>query len=259
MVRSLSEEPTARRAISVVMPAYNEGLEIADVLGRLAQTLGELRQRYDVELIVVDDGSTDKTREGLDAFASSHPRTRIYTHSENRGLVEAIKTGTRAALGQAVVVLDADLSYAPEIIEPLVQTLFARGASAVIASPYMRGGRVGNVPFDRLVASRGANWLLSLCVGGRIKTFTGMVRAYERGVILEVMGRRTAGEFNAWVVAELLRDGRRIEEIPAALIWPAFRSEAPSRLTARKLWSRALMVLETMRTMLSAKRPASVK
>ena len=161
-----------RTAFSVVIPAYNEGSSISNVLSRVTETLAHLEDRFETELIVVNDGSSDATGTELESFASARPGSlRIVTHERNRGLEAAIVTGARAATHGVLVLLDADLSYAPGIIEPLVTRLVESGAAAVLASPYMAGGHVANVPFVRLWASRGANALLSLCVGGRIKTF----------------------------------------------------------------------------------------
>lgn len=243
-----------RHVISVVMPAYNEGLGLGSVLERLQHALSLLEATYRTELIVVDDGSHDETAAALAAFVVRFPQTRALTHSINRGLVAALRTGIEAASGDAVVVLDADLSYAPEIVEPLVRTLFERRADVVIASPYMRGGRVGNVPSDRLVASRGANLLLSALVGGRIKTFTGMVRAYDAATIKALVRRRIAGEFNAGVLAEIMRTGGTIVEIPAALVWPPSRTEAPARISLGTLWRRVGLVIVTARVLVSSAR-----
>lgn len=245
-----------RHRISVVMPAYNEGLALESVLARLQATLSELEARYRTELIVVDDGSRDDTAAAIAAFVGRFPLTRALRHDTNRGLVAALKTGIRAARGDAIVVLDADLSYAPDIVEPLVRALFERGADVVIASPYMPGGRVGNVPFDRLLFSRGANWLLSALTGGCIKTFTGMVRAYDTATIRSLIDRDIAGEFNAGILAEILGAKGTVVEIPAALIWPTSRTEAPSRMTVSSLWRRFRLVVATARALHSAVRAA---
>ena len=241
-------------SISVVVPAYNEGSELASVLRQLHTALAELAPRYDVELVIVDDGSRDETPAVIAAFAAAHPEGTITrTHPLNRGLTEALKTGARAARGATVVMLDADLSYSPDIVEPLARTLRERGAAAVLASPYMRGGRVANVPLDRLIASRGANLLLSASVGFTLHTLTGMVRAYETQTLLGLIERPVRGEFNAWIVAELLRSGRRVVEIPAALVWPRARTEAAPRLTRAKLWDRTKLVVATLGVLVSAR------
>jgi len=241
--------------VSVVVPAFNEGSALGHALEELENGLDSLRARYAVELLVVDDGSTDETPQTLARFiAGRADGVRIIVHEVNRGLTEAMKTGARAATGRITVFMDADLSYAPPIVERLVTVLEERRAAVVVASPYMRGGRVANVPLDRLVASRGANFLLAVCVGFRLHTFTGMVRAYDTAALREVIGRPVRGEFNAWVVAELLRAGKRVVEIPATLEWPPARTQAPSRISAAKLRARARLVVQTMGVLLAARR-----
>lgn len=245
----------ARRAVSIIVPAFNEGLELDVALERVRAFADALSpERYFCELVLVDDGSVDETASVIAAFVSRYPQTRVVTHEANRGLSEALVSGIRAATGEAIAILDADLSYAPGIIEPLLETLFGRGASVVVASPYMAGGRVGNVPWDRLVASRGANYLLSALVGGRIKTFTGMVRAYDGPMIRAIVTQKIRGEFNAGILAEILRRNGSIVEIPAELIWPTSRRASPSRLTLAKLWARVRLVLSTAQVLLGSLR-----
>lgn len=238
---------SGRRGVSVVVPAFNEGLSIEAVLERVLATTAELGARYDVETIVVDDGSSDETAEILARLAERSPGAfRIATHERNRGLEAAITTGVRSARAPVVVLLDADLSYAPDIVEPLVRKLEESGAGAALASPYMPGGRVANVPKMRLVASRVANWLLAFCVGRTLHTFTGMVRAYDREALLPILAAPAAGEFNTWIVAELLAAGCPVVEIPAALVWPRERYESASRLTLAALRKRSRQVLTSI-------------
>ncbi len=245
----------SRLRVCVVVPAFNEGPALAAVLTEVEVALEALRARYEIELHIVDDGSIDETPEVIGTFARAHPENvRVTTHPVNRGLTEALKTGARAVRDGAVVFLDADLSYAPDIVGRLLEALQTRNAAAVLASPYMRGGRVGNVPVDRLLASRVANFLLAACVGFRLHTFTGMVRAYDAATLRTILSRPERGEFNAWVVAELLRERKRVVEIPAALVWPRARFEAPSRMTRAKLWARTRLVITTIGVLLAAGR-----
>jgi glycosyltransferase involved in cell wall biosynthesis len=229
------------------MPAFNEGPSIAAVLDRTITSLAALGEEYGIELIVVNDGSADETAEVLQAYDAAHPGAiRVCTHERNLGLEQAIVTGCRAATTETVVLLDADLSYSPEIVAPLVSRLHSSGAAAVLASPYMRGGRFANVPATRLVASIVANYLLSLCVGGTLKTFTGMVRAYDNRVLLPILEGKPKGEFNTWIVSELLATGHKVVEIPAALVWPPERAEAASRLTLGALNRRSRQVVASI-------------
>lgn len=237
------------------MPVYNEVATLADALGRVLLVLEALPQaRYRYELIVVDDGSSDSTGGVASAIAARSYATRVVTHERNLGLAAALVTGVGAARGEAVVVLDADLSYAPEIVPLLLGALFDRRAAVVLASPYMRGGSTANVPWDRLLASRAANALLSVLVGGRIKTFTGMVRAYDARFLRSVVAEPIAGEFNAGVLATILRRGGKIVELPAALHWPPHRANAPSRMSPAALLRRIRLVVASAAELFAASR-----
>jgi glycosyltransferase involved in cell wall biosynthesis len=237
-------------SISIVVPAYNERAGIAAVLDRLVTCAAGIRDDRLVEVVVVDDGSSDGTADAVVRFSNENPGAIVSVAlPANVGLVDAMIAGARAARYRTVVFLDADLSYAPDIVLPLVEARARTGAAIAVASPYMKGGRVENVPPVRLAASRGANWLLSRVVGSRLHTFTGMVRAYDRADFLALAERTPVGEFNAWTIATTLADGFDVVEIPAALVWPVERTSAPSRLTLGKLWQRSILVLETMRVL----------
>jgi len=244
-----------RTAFSVLVPAYNEGALLARSLETISITLERLRERYDCELIVVDDGSSDETATILATAAAADPiGMRVLTHERNRGLTAALQTACEAARNNVVVVLDADLSYNPDIVEPLVKTLLRRGAAAVLASPYMSGGAVRNVPLGRLLASRAANCILSLCAAANLHTFTGMVRAYDASVFRELLGGQPSGEFNAWATSEMLSRGLRVEEIPAALVWPVERATGPGRLSMSQLLHRVGLVFASGRALWKARR-----
>ena len=239
--------------VSIVVPCYNEEDAIAGVIERILAYLKTFGSRVSSEIIAVDDGSSDATANVLHDVSTKYPGTvRLVRHERNGGLTKAMRTGAEHARKDTVVFLDADLSYVPEIVGELLAAKRRSGASLAIASPYMQGGRVGNVPFVRLAASRGANFLLSLSIGRKVRTFTGMVRAYDTALFQALAGKVNRGEFNSAMVAAVLASNHGLVEIPAALVWPAQRAAAPSRISPTKLLQRARLVLETWRILRSA-------
>jgi glycosyltransferase involved in cell wall biosynthesis len=234
------------RSVSVIVAAYNEGPNLIVALDRIITVLSAAENPLDFELLVVDDGSSDETPRALREYSAGKPGfVRVITHDVNQGLVAAMRTGCEAASKPTIVYLDADLSYEPSMVEKLLAAKAASGASAAIASPYMEGGQVAHVPFDRLLASRVANWILSRCSGGKLSTFTGMVRAYDTAVLQQLFTEQPVGEFNSWAIAALILADRPIVEVPAKLEWPPERYEAASRLTFASLSRRAQLVVET--------------
>ncbi|MGZ5256070.1 MAG: glycosyltransferase family 2 protein, partial [Vulcanimicrobiaceae bacterium] len=162
---------------TVVIPAFNEGPGLAENLEVLLQFLASCGGPY--EVLVVDDGSTDETYEVAQRLAASHENLRVLRHVTNLGLGAAIRTGFAFAHGSVVITYDSDMSYHPEIIPGLIIELENSNADLVLASPYMRGGAVANVPWLRRVLSREANRFLSFATNGRYATITCMVRAYR--------------------------------------------------------------------------------
>lgn len=215
---------------SILVPAYNEGPELSANLGTLARYLSETEAVWAYEIIVIDDGSVDGTYEEALASSSIYPAIRLVRHNENRGLGCAIRTGFAFAKGAVAVVFDSDLSYAPEIIPRLLLQMSQSADDLVLASPYMRGGKVTNVPLIRRLLSREANRFLSFATNGRYATLTCMVRAYRLDFFKTVSSIEQRMEINPELLFNALRNGARVSEIPARLSWSANRTKCRARV-----------------------------
>jgi glycosyltransferase involved in cell wall biosynthesis len=214
------EGKLARQAATLLVPAYNEAGVIADSLAALTQHLSEALARYEWELLVVDDGSTDDTARSVDAFAAESPLpVRLLRHDVNRGLGAALRTAFRASRGRVVVTVDADLSYSVDHIERLVSAWESDRAAVVVASPYAPGGRTVAVPSSLEIRSRLANQYLKLVTRSPIHTFTGFVRAYDGDFARSVVLTADGPTVNVEVLRVALAAGARVTEIPATLDW----------------------------------------
>ena len=210
---------TERPMVSVVIPAYNEGIQIERTLRSVMRYLTTIEDRYRWEIVAIDDGSTDDTLAISQSVASGDPHVRVAPHPANFNLGQALRYGFSIARGDYIVTLDADLSYSPSHIGRLLDTISTSEAKIVIASPYMTGGEVSGVPRMRLAASRQANRMLSLAAKGQLTTVTGMVRAYDAVFLRRLDLKAMDVEINAEIIykAQLMR--ARIAEIPAHLEW----------------------------------------
>jgi glycosyltransferase involved in cell wall biosynthesis len=196
---------------------YNEGEAVTQNVRRFAAVLDKLDVNW--ELIPVNDGSTDDTREPLEKIKAEDGRIRFAGYVRNRGRGYALRTGINASTGKYVVTTEADMSYGEEIIGRLYHELKKGHADIVIASPYMPGGRLENVPFARAVLSRGANWLLKRAVAPPISTVSGMTRGYRGDAIRAIPLEEDGKEIHLEIVSKGSVLGCRFDEIPATLAW----------------------------------------
>ncbi len=126
------------KKLSVVIPAYNERHTVADLLQRVAEA--PLPAGLDLEMVVVDDGSSDGTRELLrELETKADPPFRLIEHPENRGKGAALRTGFEQAAGDVVLVQDADLEYNPRDYPVLLQPILEDEADVVYGSRFLGG------------------------------------------------------------------------------------------------------------------------
>lgn len=202
--------------LSVIIPMYNESENIESTLVRVKGALESFNGNY--EIIAVNDGSLDKTLEILNSLAEKNETISVVSYSPNRGRGAALRAGFKESKGEIVVSIDADLSYDPRYILDLVKTLYVEPSiDFVLASPYMPGGGVKDVPFFRLWISRMGNKVLRLAMPNRIYTSTGIFRAYRRKVLDSLELESDGKEIHLEILSKALAIGYRVKEIPAIL------------------------------------------
>jgi glycosyltransferase involved in cell wall biosynthesis len=134
--------------LSVVMPAFNERATVGIVIRRILTEIS-----LDLELIVVNDGSTDGTAEILDAMAAEDPRIKV-VHKANGGKTSALIRGFELSRGQIVIIQDADLEYDPAEIIHVVQPILQNHADVVYGSRFMVRKAARVLYFYHYVANR---------------------------------------------------------------------------------------------------------
>lgn len=214
---------SARRidSFTVVMPSYNEA---ATLRANLETIRSYLDARTHVQpaswtLLLVDDASHDETAEIAAGLSREDERIRVIRRSSNGGADAAIRSGIEAAEGDAVVVLDADLSYSAPIVGALLDALASDDADVVVASAFAPGGSVRNVPRRREFLSRWANRFLAYAVHERVHTLTCVVRAYRSDAARTLLSYRPNGDAAHELLLDALHLGMRVREIPAELEW----------------------------------------
>jgi dolichol-phosphate mannosyltransferase len=202
--------------LSIVIPMFNEAENVEATLGQVGKALVSFQGSY--EIISVNDGSLDNTLEILERVAAQNERVRVVSYLKNFGRGMALRTGFKESKGEIVVSIDADLSYEPHYIVDFIKTLRTeQDIDFVLASPYMPGGGVKNVPFLRLWVSKLGNKILRLAMPNRIYTSTGIFRAYRRKVLDSLELESDGKEIHLEILSKAIALGFRFKEIPVVL------------------------------------------
>ena len=147
--------------VSLVLPTYNEGKNIAAVIEQLMPVLDSV-ENLEYEVIVVDDDSPDRTWEIALGLTEKYPQLRVVRRQGERGLSTAVIRGWQIARGKILAVMDADLQHPPEVAAKLCREML-RGADMGIASRHVEGGGVSDWALGRRIISRGAQ-LIGFCL-----------------------------------------------------------------------------------------------
>jgi glycosyltransferase involved in cell wall biosynthesis len=225
----------AKTFISVVTPCYNEEAILELNILKIVSYLESISHIYKWEILIVNDGSKDKTAEIADRLEQGNHNIRVIHHPVNFNLGIALQTGFRNSKGDVIVVLDIDLSYAIENIEKLTDKLLKESADIVLASPYMKGGKVTAVPFFRKVMSKWVNRFMRMAAQDKYHTFTGMVRAYRRSFITSLNLKTRDYEVNPEIMYKAMILRARIIEIPAHLDWTEQNKFAGKRSSSMRV------------------------
>jgi dolichol-phosphate mannosyltransferase len=216
--------------LSIVIPMFNEAENTVATLKGVEEALASFQGTY--EIVAVNDGSTDNTLEELKGVAEENGKVKVVSYSKNFGRGRALREGFKKSKGEIVISIDADLSYDPHYILDFVKALQAeQDIDLVLASPYMPGGGVQDVPFLRLWISKVGNKILRFAMPNRIYTSTGIFRAYRRRVIDSFELESDGKEIHLEILSKALALGYRAREIPAILTG---RKKGKSKFKFRK-------------------------
>jgi glycosyltransferase involved in cell wall biosynthesis len=183
--------------ISIVLPAYNEELNIRPLFERLQPILAQLSDRFRFEFVVTDNHSTDRTFAVLQEVAAGDPRVRVFRFSRNFGFQRSILTGYMQCRGDAAIQLDVDLQDPPELISVFLDKWQA-GADVVYGIRMERSeGRV--ITFARSLFYR----LIDLLSEDKLPVDAGDFRLISRRVIDIVCAYRDANPYLRGTIATL--------------------------------------------------------
>jgi undecaprenyl-phosphate 4-deoxy-4-formamido-L-arabinose transferase len=207
--------------VSVVIPIYNEEENIPSLHRRLTETMGKLGMSY--EIIIIDDGSSDRSVELINGFACKDPHVRLIEFNRNYGQHAAVFAGFEHSKGEIVVTLDADLQNPPEEIPKLIHKV-EEGYDIVGG---LRGMRRDSAL--RKIPSWLVNRFIARATGVRLKDYGCMLRAYRRVVVDQIV---RCNEISSFIPTLANSFARSVTEIEVA---HAERRRGKSKYNLRRL------------------------
>ena len=194
--------------LSVIIPVYNEKQTVQDIIARVKKAPADLK-----EIIVVDDGSTDGTREILENTYKGDPLVRVVLHPQNRGKGAALRTGFAQAQGDLVIVQDADLEYDPEEYPILIAPIEAGKADVVFGSRFMGAGAHRVVFFWHMVGNRFLTLLSNILTNINLTDMETCYKMFRREVLQQLTLEEDRFGFEPEITAKVARLGCRIYEV----------------------------------------------
>lgn len=201
---------TGQVTLSVVIPALNEEDGIANIVERVLAVRPHLREVgvSDLEILVVDDGSTDRTA----AVAGGYEGVRVVRHPRNRGYGAAIKTGFAEARGELLAFLDADGTYPPECFPDLCLIILGGGADVVVGS--RRSGGESEMPVVRQVGNFIWSNLVSVIGNHRVADPASGMRIVRRPVLDRLYPLPDGLNFTPVMSTRAVHEGLKVVEVP---------------------------------------------
>jgi glycosyltransferase involved in cell wall biosynthesis len=190
----------------VIVPVYNERVTVAEVIRRIRA----VDVPVDVEVVVVDDGSSDGTDKVLSALGDS--TVRILTHEVNQGKGAAIRSGLGAARGDLVLVQDADLEYDPEDWPSLLDPIL-RGKAQVVYGSRFTGQRKNMMPLHWM-GNRFLSLVTNILYSSTMSDMETCYKLFDRRVLEGITIQSDKFDFEPEITAKVLRRGYRIYEVP---------------------------------------------
>ena len=210
---SLCEHEALRGAVSVVVPCHNEEMNVEPLVERLDALYGA----YLHEVVLVDDNSTDGTREVIERLAASDPRVRGIFREPPNGVGRALADGYATATGRYVLSMDCDFVH----LLPEMRDLFdaaAEGYDVVVGSRFSRHSVLLNYPTLKVLANRGFHALAQLALGRRFRDVTNNLKLVRREVLDRLELHEPGFAVNAETGLQPLLMECRVKEVPISWI-----------------------------------------
>ncbi len=195
--------------LSAVMPVYNESRTLEKVLGLVFTAVPDI-----FEVVAVDDGSKDNSRDILTDYASKEPRLNVIFQPENCGKTAALRTGIAATSGNVIIIQDADLEYDPHDINKLMQVFREKDVDAVYGSRFINWQEHGSRYTQHYLANKTLTILSNLFNGLKLTDVETCYKAINGDLLREMPINSERFGFEIEVTAYLAKKNAKLVEVP---------------------------------------------
>jgi len=192
--------------LTVIIPVYNEKSTIREIVKRVQDT------QFASEIIIVDDGSQDGTREILPELELLEG-VRVILHEKNQGKGAAVRTGIQAASGELLVIQDADLEYDPKEYANLLKPIEEGKADVVYGSRFLGGAR-RPILFWNMVANKILTFITNILYNNILTDMETCYKMFKRSVVADMTLRSRRFDFEPEFTAKVLKRKVRLFEVP---------------------------------------------
>ena len=192
--------------VSIIIPVYNEINTIEEILRRVEA------ENIAAEILIVDDGSTDGTRDKLDSMVEDE-HLRIFFHEHNQGKGAAVRTGIKNAKGDVILIQDADLEYDPRDYPALFKPIEEGIADVVYGSRFLGGPRRTTM-FWHMVANRLLTFITNLLYNTILSDMETGYKVFKREIVKDMKLRANRFDFEPEFTAKILKRKARVYEVP---------------------------------------------
>jgi glycosyltransferase involved in cell wall biosynthesis len=199
------------KKLTILIPVYNEFNTIIPVLEMVAQANSAGLEK---ELVVVDDGSTDGTRDILAKLDADKYSARVFFHEKNQGKGAALRTGQGHATGDIIMIQDADLEYSPEEYPELLKPILEGKADVVYGSRLSGGKPTRAFKFTHLMGNKFLSLMTNLLYDCTLTDMETCYKVFKAEVFKKVKIKSNRFEFEPEITAKILKQGVRIYELP---------------------------------------------
>jgi len=194
--------------LSIIIPVFNEENTVMDLL----KTVNNVDYGLPIEIIVVNDGSTDKTYEQLLKTKNLIKDIKIISYKKNRGKGYAIRQGIKNINGDIMIIQDADFEYNPNQIPILIKSIIDGKCNVVYGSRFL--GCCKNMKLTFLFGNKFLTLMTNLLFGSRLTDIQTCYKAIHKNVLRKLNIESDGFEIEAEITAKILKNGYKIKEIP---------------------------------------------